>query len=1444
MEQQIGNYSMHDEDVLKADEYFNVYTGDILKKYKKNSINIPNAKYLKFLERYKRDEIKLQKQKELKKKRIIKKKARETGLKFEDKIFNSHTDKFVSKNTFLKKDGSLRKKYEKEGYELNKYGNIQKKNQIVTVSFQVTGYRNDDGKIKTRKETQRFVHPHSEQLLIKRTQTYNVQAKVDYEFIKGLENYTIGDNQYYIPKYIGDDPAYQNKFFTKLNDVMRSSLDEPSFEKWSYHTQGFDVIPKNESKDESAELETKENNDELNFFDIKHEEIFVGDADESVYVSIPMAGATVSNVSVSSSGGGGGILGGGFSDDREGGYNSRYLSYNTYIENNELKLDYHEKSEYIRENQIRGACLYNILIDTYRDSFLKLAKNPKLGKEIDLTYEYLWRMFNPQDENEEPREFIKNRTTMSLYINQILPFFQKFRLAVYCFSNTNKLIFKHDPRDYGKTLNKNINPQVLYLMLHNRHAVRLNNNLDSLKQIKDNLVENDFLINPSNEYKFAKKNAYDKREEMYIVANSFQDIQSIIQNNQSKIINVAYNNCLRQLIIDMKNRLKYEPTISVKNHVIKTVYVENINKNTIRIENVSVDDSHIEIQKSEHYQKLNYHFQKIKDAIISQKYLSTYNEKTQNMLNFIKSPPTSILVDPEILVEKQIEHAIFDELEDDYIVEIEEVATKCSQLDFNKYYLSIFLDLVKYGIPTINEFDHFIDYDNHTIEDMNIYYVEKLNNEISYPYNKYNLCFGVNIKQIEQNSIKIISYIRPSKLIPISDNIFRDLYDEKEEDLEMSLKKWIVNCILGLASKKYNSSSKSILTTNIDEAIYHQSKYGGGIIKLSEESRKKSKKNNNNNDLYLYYNSKSCQLESSFQLIQAWIYDCAGFKLDMLVNNLKKHDLQALGIKTDCVYYKHDNENFKNFYNEFKDIYFNYTDKNSFESIGKLKLIKDIEFPLQLRYMYEPKNLEDNYVPYTPEINNIHIDNEWDTDSIIEKIKEIKHIKIDGVAGSGKSFICKKICDNDKTLFIYPYNNLRQLSQIRGNKHCCSSHKIFNLLAGGMEKESRKTEIDIDQYDCLIFEEINLEDTYVLSAINKLCKKYKDKIIISNGDYRQLETVGRCNNNITKNYNEYINDAINSIFPNKIYLKQNKRCNTTEDRERVNILYDRLFDNFNNESEFRNIISSNFKKIYDKKNLPMINICYTNQYAQQLNKYIHHEILKHKEEYFVGLKLVCKIAKNVQYDDIISETKTEETNSNNKKTFKINSNMEYIITAINKNMITISDQIEDEYTLNKEFIKKHFGYSYCRTAHSYQGESIDRPYCVHESDFFHTSTNWLYVCISRTTDPNFCSFFHGNHIYNQVEENIIEERIQQHYKNDKDKNIGSINTSNYKPLTVEYIKQKLFDCKMKCTICMRNLDINNLLYFSSWSIDRINNNECHQIGNIQIVCRHCNVSKH
>ena len=100
-----------------------------------------------------------------------------------------------------------------------------------------------------------------------------------------------------------------------------------------------------------------------------------------------------------------------------------------------------------------------------------------------------------------------------------------------------------------------------------------------------------------------------------------------------------------------------------------------------------------------------------------------------------------------------------------------------------------------------------------------------------------------------------------------------------------------------------------------------------------------------------------------------------------------------------------------------------------------------------------------------------------------------------------------------------------------------------------------------------------------------------------------------------KKYEEYINHCINSIFPYEIFLKENKRLKTAEDKLKLkNMKYDIL----ETKMSVLDIINKHNLKTTDKL-ITEDNIAYTNSKCNAVSQQVRK---------MLGKKVIMKLARN------------------------------------------------------------------------------------------------------------------------------------------------------------------------------------------------------------------------
>jgi hypothetical protein len=129
-------------------------------------------------------------------------------------------------------------------------------------------------------------------------------------------------------------------------------------------------------------------------------------------------------------------------------------------------------------------------------------------------------------------------------------------------------------------------------------------------------------------------------------------------------------------------------------------------------------------------------------------------------------------------------------------------------------------------------------------------------------------------------------------------------------------------------------------------------------------------------------------------------------------------------------------------------------------------------------------------------------------------------------------------------------------------------------------------------------------------------KRYPSKIILATGDTNQLETIDLVSNQI--DYETYTDHCINTIFPNGVTLRENKRLKTQADKE---ILRQFKEDIFNERIPTSTTIKKYFKFVTEVKTIN--NIAYKKSTCESVAQSVR-KMLKKTYDYEVGEVLVCR----------------------------------------------------------------------------------------------------------------------------------------------------------------------------------------------------------------------------
>jgi hypothetical protein len=1036
-------------------------------------------------------------------------------------------------------------------------------------------------------------------------------------------------------------------------------------------------------------------------------------------------------------------------------FNNAYINYSS-LGDNYVKSLY--SSDYIQKNHLKSSCLASLFIDVYKEAFDKKYK-------LKLTYESYNEICRPY----EPLQKDNNAYCLDEH-KKIL---EKFKLALYVFDLNFNIIWHYEPEKRSTC----ISPKAMYVIMHNKHVYHINHNIKSLEQKIGLYFERDMIHIPSSSYKIIKK---ENKEFQVKIIESYDQLKSIITDENIKgdvdLFYLKEESCFslwKSLYLDMK----FEASFKMFKDKLDfgMLRLSNINRKNIQIYTYNEEAvyNHNDFDNNEKT-FTNYMIKKqfVHDQLLTINYKSTYSPQVQNMLKAYGKG------------------AIIGSF-DDY----DEVDT--IHLDYNKYYTSILKDIKK--MPIVNSFDNFIDYNNQELEDYNLYFVEKLNSKICYPLNKFSLCFGMNLKNVAD--IKIISFLQVSKLREnTAQGVIEKIYGD--ETLTNKMKKDLFNHLIGNYNKGTNKNTFSCMSNNEEECNAVVSKYGGRKIPLKMGK----------SEIYLNYIEKEADLSDGFKLISMLIYDISHKKLFNLKENLERNNITVYGANTDCLYIENNKEKLLEFVNKNKEEFGTFDDKNSYEAIGKIKLEEKI---LPSRSIV-PIRHDVNHYKKLPFIykNLIHLKDEWNSNeinSVIDKYDKLI-IKAD-IAGAGKtaSFVNYSKFMNKKMLFVVPWNSLKFDLKGKG-MDAITLDKLKGLRFDGEEINQTLKSFDISDYDCIVFDEIYLYDTFKLKVIKDYMNEHKDKKFYATGDENQNKPIESLS---LKNKKAYYNSIIATMFPNSICLHDNKRCKTKEDQIRIKKITRQI-----RESDFKdvkNILFENFKVLYKPEEIFCNkNVCALNNTVNWVNGLIHKPI--DDEKYYVGLDLICK--KSLKFGSVRSCV-----------------NGTYTIIDIDEDDFTLADG-DDVFEVDIKNIKSYFSLPYAKTCHSYQGISESEAITIFDINHFMVDNDWIYTAITRATDLQNIYIYMGDYPHQESLADLkkkIQYRIEGHKKYDADTEKGCFG----KYISVEWVMNRLKKNKT-CIYCKNHFDTTDI---EAFSIDRKDNNIGHIELNCQIICRKCNVSK-
>lgn len=781
-----------------------------------------------------------------------------------------------------------------------------------------------------------------------------------------------------------------------------------------------------------------------------------------------------------------------------------------------------------------------------------------------------------------------------------------------------------------------------------------------------------------------------------------------------------------------------------------------------------------------------------------------------------KSSPNKFVNDTLILAKKNRAHQGL------INIQFRDMLENASAYDINKCY--------SYNLSNPKEDWFIIDF-NDTWQDVKDFDYKKIKSGLYYVETDDNLLFkGWDIyssaileKAVEEGiKFKPIKQLIPSVKQP--KNLFRKIIDGilKFTDGIMKdgkpLYKYMNNLISGLLGKSHIIYSKISINSNLEEILY-------SLAKISPDVDETKIDQIGDSGYYIYGGHKHIELAENNIAMYIQLLDASNIQLyDMM----KCVGGCLLARKVDCVIVDNPNKSFGNMYGD---------NWGQFKKADHIPVVISEELNnTYKRYKFSCK-WQDQKINDSAEFNKIK-----------EVIENNKGILIQGEAGTGKSYVAKKLSELlGNCARIAPTN--KAALNIKGQ----TIHKFLKL-----NKEKRISPIYLKKikknYKYIIVDEISMISKEIWHRLMLLKVALPELVFILIGDSAQLPPVEPDELNPPDDY--FNHPAVMYLANNNITTLTKVYRYSPELKTILNIIRD------DKEVDFSQYERCGFTDT-------RYNICFFNATRKAVNAYWNKKE-KPADHLFIAEKLYDEYSQDVfVYENLpVIARKTIEKGD-------VCCNNEYFtVSGFDENIISLCTERDDELhcidvPINQ--FQETFLLNYCSTVHKSQGETISQKLTIYDWNSSKLARfNKLYVKRLKYTALSRVELLEFNDgSFEQLEDKLlisnlqvlscdntndieinIKKKIAGHYNEDVSKGRCIDNF-----IDVAYVQGMIKAQNGICGMCHEKMQFTNYKarclnrgskqpWLRQFTIDRIDSAGIGHIkGNVRLACLSCNVGK-
>ena len=1034
-----------------------------------------------------------------------------------------------------------------------------------------------------------------------------------------------------------------------------------------------------------------------------------------------------------------------------------------------------------------GSCFFNIVLGVYKFVIEKSQRGKNWLKTHKLTLDGI----------------IAGRNGGECTIAEMVEhFFKPFNLGLRVLNIQNQLMDDccFHPEMYGKSVNKNINPRVLTIVLHDNHV--------ECCDIDDAMIRKIAVDFPFDQeaLKFVNKrksnaciecfghfpSAFERDDKVAFIKDADE-----IKANEGELL---YDGDLGHLAKVLYVEKGVSPQVWMDGLTVNKLIIGLDDEKKITIRN------HAEVGERIGCTRPYIQFKNTLDKEYNSTSLKSYYDQDtlevfkQNLLMATKLVVNSTPLAPRSHVKRSMVPVV--------------------GVDFNKFYLSSWMDIDQF--PVSIEDDRWNRNWDGVIGANNQYLVRRVRSEKNniFTFQEEGVLDGINLAlPCNVEKFYIIAEFVPARVMKHDKKVVRSIVDSGESAAD--IKKAVVE-FFGTCFKTKRENSVARIFGDESEAAYFAEQQGlnrhafkvietvdcvmsvtNGAVSVELKVRK----------LWVVKTtSMTVKLCDGYVPMYSVLRNRATQKLQALYESMLNAGVTVYKFQTDCVYVGHD-EAFLAWEEKNASLF---SFDNFAESIGKLKKlpVEQMKFECNIKWgrkeTFNVGSWADKNVPeYGVTYNQYSVADEYDNDAINALIDGKKvSLLLAKYPGSGKSYNTVMYVKSKglKTLYVSCDNATGRGIRKRGD-YFCTLNKFFGL---GLDNKRSATmsrvcdRLEKDGYGAVVFEELLKADLKKIMEVRRWVQKNASLyVIMANGDPFQLlsEQNDKGFYNNIKNFGEYKINVVKRIFPECLYLNKCKRFKKAEDVKKLEKIFKDLFVKCLSVKEvgekYFHVMDLNWD---DQLNDDDTIISYSRMAAWNLRK----------GEMRVGMNIRCQ----------------DHTGNSN-----IHINDMFILAEIGE-MCTLMNIVDDSVvSVTEHALYRFFEPEGAVTCHSVQGSTIEGRIVIAEYDsIMANDPRWFWTAMTRAEELASVVLLRGvdaldrKSIMKNIERKIVGYKAQ------------DAKAGRECDLTKDYVYGLLKSYKLRCCECHRSV-------IETWEVDRKDCNVGHVVGNCQLMCLSCNRAK-